>query len=592
MKSKVLQRKMFRDPSQDENVGIMQGFMDDVHEMLGADDMFDEEPSEEDDGGTAKAMGRRPNSPEILMNNLRGDMRSVDARIEELAEMVGYNAAASTPPEVLALLQPVLKQQGIAALAAAAPGMPAPGMAPPPGAMGMAPPPGAMGMAPPPPPSMGGGIESLPQGDMGQPPVQMARGGPVQYFQNGSDAEAVTPYETRLNDFLNQKPQSDFDAMARAKALAPQYQELLGTSDSGATKAQMMFDIAQAALGYAANVGPDGQPLRGSQASRLAGATRALPGQIAARGAQAKEGEARARLAALQQAQSEQAAMQASNTALSSDQRAILLAREKQAADMALEMQKGRPSFRPATPEEAAQFNAVAGQFDDKTGRFYPANPPSGMTITGTPEGGFQLTQGPGIGGSGSNVKSGLQVITNDAGVTEAVVIPGTPAAVDTQTQRGKLETAIAMGENILGTVESIVGRPAVEGGAAGIAPNKDLPSILGMFQGRVAPLTQAGEDLRTQIDQIGGRAFLEAFEALKGGGAISEVEGLKATQALARISRTQSPTAFIASFNEFADIVRLGIARSKSDLSALPRVITPPARTVISFDQQGNPTQ
>ena len=28
MKSKVLQRKMFRDPSEDENVGIMQGFMD------------------------------------------------------------------------------------------------------------------------------------------------------------------------------------------------------------------------------------------------------------------------------------------------------------------------------------------------------------------------------------------------------------------------------------------------------------------------------------------------------------------------------------------------------------------------------------
>ena len=148
------------------------------------------------------------------------------------------------------------------------------------------------------------------------------------------------------------------------------------------------------------------------------------------------------------------------------------------------------------------------------------------------------------------------------------------------------------MGENILGTVESIVGRPAVEGGAAGIAPNKDLASILGMFQGRVAPLTQAGEDLRTKIDQIGGRAFLEAFETLKGGGAISQEEGLKATQAIARISRTQSPEAFVASFNEFADIVRRGIVKANADLAALPRLATPPARTVISFDQQGNPTQ
>ena len=337
--SKVLQRKMFRDPSQDENVGIMQGFMDDVHEMLGVDDMFDEEPGEEDDGGVTKAMGRRPNSPEILMNNLRGDMRSVDARIEELAEMVGYNAAASTPPEVLALLQPVLKQQGIAALEAAAPAMPDMGMAPQ-GMpdMGMAPPPGAMGMAPP--PAMEGGIGSLPQGNMGQPPMQMARGGPVQYFQDGSGPEAVTSYETRINELLNQRRQDPIDAMVRARELTPQYQELLGTSDKGSAKAQMLFDIAQAALGYAANVGPDGQPLRGSQASRLAGATRALPGQIAARGAQAQEGEARARLAALGQAQSEREAALAANTALSSDQLAILMAQQAQAQAMALEREK------------------------------------------------------------------------------------------------------------------------------------------------------------------------------------------------------------------------------------------------------------
>jgi hypothetical protein len=57
------------------------------------------------------------------------------------------------------------------------------------------------------------------------------------------------------------------------------YQELLG-SDPSNTQAQMLFDIGQAALGYAGNVGPDGQPLRGSAAARLAGATRELPGRI------------------------------------------------------------------------------------------------------------------------------------------------------------------------------------------------------------------------------------------------------------------------------------------------------------------------
>ena len=598
MKSKVLQRKMFRDPSEDENVGIMQGFMDSLEEMLtGEGDM-----SEEDEDSPSGAPDRTPRSPEILMNTLRGDMRSVDARVEELADMVGYNAASSTPLEVLALLQPVLKQQGIAALEAAAPAMPdmgmAPpampdmGMAPPPGAMGMAPPPGAMGMTPP--PAMEGGIGSLPQGNMGQPPMQMARGGIVQHFQDGSGTEAVTPYDTRLDEFLNQRPQTGIaDPMARARELAPQYQELLGTSDSGATKAQVLFDIAQAALGYASNVGPDGQPLRGSQASRLAGATRALPGQIAARGAQAKEGQARARLAALQQAQSEQAAALASNTALSADQRAILLAREKQAADMALEREKGRPSFRPATLEEAAQFNAVAGQVDDRTNRFYPANPPSGMTITSTPGGGLQLTQGPGVGGPG--VRGGLEY-TVENGVTVARPIPGTPAAAEVQAQRGKLETMILAGQDMVKTIESIVGRPAVEGGAAAIPADENLESILGMIQGRLPALTQGGEDLKVKVDQLAGAAFLQAFDILKGGGAISETEGIKATQAIARLSRTQTPQEFKAALYEFTDVVRRGIEKAKGDLSALPQLQTPtpevPPRAVIRYDAQGNRIQ
>ena len=317
--SKVLQRKMFRDPSQDENVGIMQGFMDDVHEMLGVDDMFDEEPGEEDDGGVAKAMNRRPNSPEILMNNLRGDMRSVDARIDELADMVGYNAAASTPPEVLALLQPVLKQQGIAALAAAAP-------PPPPG--GMAPPPGGMGMPPPPAPPMEGGIGSLPQGNMGQPPVQMARGGPVQYFQTGDEVVAggVTPVDTRtfspeVMDMLRQRmlgrlnapPAEIPDLMQRAQELAPQYKTLLGI-DPNSSKSQTFFDIAQAALNYAGNVNPQGQSLRGSQAARLAGAFSGLPAAIGARAADAQKQDLAIRMAAMEGAQSEVDAARAKNT--------------------------------------------------------------------------------------------------------------------------------------------------------------------------------------------------------------------------------------------------------------------------------------
>jgi len=318
MKSKVLQRKMFRDPSEDENVGIMQGFMDSLEEMLtGEGDM-----SEEEDDSPSGAPDRTPRSPEILMNTMRGDMRSVDARVEELADMVGYNAASSTPLEVLALLQPVLKQQGIAALPTSSAMPPSPAMAPPPST------------SVPPVPTQGGGIATLPQGpppmDM---PMQMADGGVVQNFAEGDEvnAENVTPASTgtfspEMRDYLNQrllKLQESADTvpselapgylMQRTQELAPQYRTLIG-ADPSASKGQMLFDVAQAALNYAGNVNAQGQQMRGSQAARLAGAFSGLPAAIGARAADAQKQNQNIRLAAMQGAQSEIEAARAAGT--------------------------------------------------------------------------------------------------------------------------------------------------------------------------------------------------------------------------------------------------------------------------------------
>jgi hypothetical protein len=106
------------DDDQVENVGIMSGFMDEIDELL--EEISGEEQEEGDDADMARMMARTPDSPEILMNNLRGDMRSIDARREELADLVGFREAEETPEGVLALLQPILAQQ------AAAPPMPAP----------------------------------------------------------------------------------------------------------------------------------------------------------------------------------------------------------------------------------------------------------------------------------------------------------------------------------------------------------------------------------------------------------------------------------------------------------------------------------
>jgi hypothetical protein len=54
-------------------------------------------------------------------------------------------------------------------------------------------------------------------------------------------------------------------------------------------------------------------------------------------------------------------------------------------------------NFRPATSEEAAQYGATAGQIDTSSGRFYPIQPPSGMTIETGPDGTTRIVQGPGV---------------------------------------------------------------------------------------------------------------------------------------------------------------------------------------------------
>ena len=195
------------DDDQVENVGIMSGFMDEIDELMS--EISDDDREEGEDADMARTMSRTPDSPEILMNNLRGDMRSIDARREELADLVGFREAEETPEGVLALLQPVLAQQQ------AAPPMPMPaGPAPmpqgmPPEMAGMAPPPMPAGPAP----AMGG-IGGLPMDQAMMP--GMYQGGPVQNFNQGSGQMGVTP----ANDAFSAYP-SDIveEAQRRVRAM-------------------------------------------------------------------------------------------------------------------------------------------------------------------------------------------------------------------------------------------------------------------------------------------------------------------------------------------------------------------------------------
>lgn len=64
---------------------------------------------------------------------------------------------------------------------------------------------------------------------------------------------------------------------------------------------------------------------------------------------------------------------------------------------------------------------------------------------------------------------------------------------------------------------------------------------------------------------QIEGKAFLEAFNALKGGGSITEKEGEKGTAAIMRMNKASSEREYVAAARELQDIMRKGVDRAKA---------------------------
>ena len=193
MKNEIMKRAMFAMPLSKEarNSGIMAGF---------EDEMPDEMPEEPE--SDMPQMARTPQNPEILMNTLRGDMRSVDARMQELAQLVGEEAAMETPPEVLALLQTQLAapQGGIGALPQGQEMAPPP-MMPPEGGMppeGM--PPGMEGAGPFP----QGGAEQAPPTPDGMPPITAAAGAFITPFTRAAQfmGDKASQYGPALNQYL------------------------------------------------------------------------------------------------------------------------------------------------------------------------------------------------------------------------------------------------------------------------------------------------------------------------------------------------------------------------------------------------------
>ena len=118
--------------------------------------------------------------------------------------------------------------------------------------------------------------------------------------------------------------------------------------------------------------------------------------------------------------------------------------------------------------------------------------------------------------------------------------------------------------EGALKTLEQIKTHPGREGwGAQG--PTAALPWI-----SRAVPGTP-GRDFVALVEQAQGQAFLQAFESLKGGGAITEAEGKAATAAIARLDRTQSRQGFDAALKDIQTMLETARDRARRNVRVTP---------------------
>lgn len=98
------------------------------------------------------------------------------------------------------------------------------------------------------------------------------------------------------------------------------------------------------------------------------------------------------------------------------------------------------------------------------------------------------------------------------------------------------------------------------------IKPHKGFDNYIGTWTGEYQakiPSSQAA-DFKTYHDQVKGTAFLEAFESLKGGGQITQIEGEKATAAITRMERAQSREEYTKAARALQGIIRQGLKRAR----------------------------
>ena len=155
-----------------------------------------------------------------------------------------------------------------------------------------------------------------------------------------------------------------------------------------------------------------------------------------------------------------------------------------------------------------------------------------------------------GAGGEVTPLATPEQVAAN-RGQQSAAQAAGTETGKAGVTAQMQLPQAVASGEQMYQHLEALKSHPGL---SYAVGKSSVLPVI---------PGTPAA-DFKVRLDQVQGAQFLQAYETLKGGGQITEVEGKKAEAAIARMNRAQTEEEFKRSVEDFQSVVAAGVERAR----------------------------
>ena len=119
---------------------------------------------------------------------------------------------------------------------------------------------------------------------------------------------------------------------------------------------------------------------------------------------------------------------------------------------------------------------------------------------------------------------------------------------------------AIGKAETALGLIDKALNHPGRET-ATGLSGTIDPRNYI--------PGTNA-KDFQVVMDQMGGQTFLQAMESLRGTGQITEIEGKKASDAIARLNRAQSDGEFKSALEDFKGVINIGLKNARSTPDAI----------------------